>query len=94
MIDARGDQQLSELFTRHLTRAGNLVNEPVTSGDGTLDVILDLPEIDTEYGVSVTTNWLTTVAITAKATTGYTITFGTVAPADAVLDATTFRTGG
>lgn len=43
-------------------------------------------EPDATYGVNVTPNWLTTVQVTAKATSGFTINFGTPAPAGATVD--------
>jgi hypothetical protein len=39
-------------------------------------------EPDANYGVQVTTNWATTVHVTAKAVSGFTIHFGTAAPGD------------
>lgn len=50
---------------------------PVSGVDDTAMV-----EPDTAYEVFVTTNWNTTWWITAKATTGYTVNFGTSAPSD------------
>ena len=43
-------------------------------------------EPDADYAVIVTPNWSTTTFVTAKATTGFTINFGTAAPASATVD--------
>lgn len=43
-------------------------------------------EPDADYAVIVTPNWGTTSWVTAKATTGFTINFGTAAPASATVD--------
>lgn len=91
-MDTRGERQRDILFVRHLTRGGNLVDEPVTLAATTLAVVFDLAEQDVNYGVHVTPSWLTTVSVALKSTTGYMISFGTGAPADATVDTTTFRT--
>lgn len=92
-VDTRAEAQRDELFRRHLMRAGNLVAEPVTLAATSLVVTLPLSEQDANYGVSVTPSWLTTVRVHSKTTTGYTIEFGTGAPASATVDATTYRMG-
>jgi hypothetical protein len=43
-------------------------------------------EPDATYGVIVTPNWLTTVQVTSKTVSGFTINFGTPAPANAKVD--------
>lgn len=43
-------------------------------------------EPDTSYAIQVTPSWGTTVWVTAKAKGGFTINFGTAAPADATVD--------
>lgn len=43
-------------------------------------------EPDTNYAVLITPNWLTTHRVTSKATTGFTVDFGTAAPANAAFD--------
>jgi hypothetical protein len=50
------------------------------------DTETDMREPDANYGVIVTPNWGTTAWVTAKATTGFTINFGTAAPASASVD--------
>ena len=90
--DTRGERQRDILFVRHLTRGGNLVDESVPLAATALAVVFDLAEQDTDYGVHVTPNWLTTVSVSLKTKTGYMVSFGTGAPADATVDTTTFRT--
>jgi hypothetical protein len=55
--------------------------EPPADGIGNTCV-----EPDTNYAVIVTPNWLTTHRVTSKATTGFTVDFGTAAPAGATFD--------
>jgi hypothetical protein len=50
---------------------------PISGNDDT-----SMQEPDANYGVMVTPNWNTTVWITRKATTGFTMNFGTAAPRD------------
>lgn len=79
------------LCRRHLTPAGNFVNQSVTLAATTKAITFARAEQDTAYGVSACPNWLTTVAVTTKTTTGCTITFGTGAPANATVDVLTYR---
>lgn len=53
---------------------------------GTNHVDNDCREPDANFAVLVTPNWLTTWKVTGKATTGFTVTFGTAAPASATFD--------
>lgn len=55
---------------------------PAIAADGETD----MREPDANYAVIVTPNWGTTAWVTAKATTGFTIHFGTSAPAGASVD--------
>lgn len=91
MDDVRRQAQMDKLLFQTLTRAGNGIDVPVSPGAGTLSVACALVEQDARYGVSVTCNWLTTVRVVNKTTTGFDIEFGTVAPAAATLDYWTFR---
>lgn len=86
-------QQADMNLRRNLTRAGNLVDQPVPLAATTLDVTLPLEEQDANYGVSVTPNWNTDFWVTLKTTTGYRINFSAGAPADAAVDSTTYRRG-
>lgn len=79
-MDARLVRQLQVLFRRFLCKGGNGVNVPVTAAAATIAVPLELPEPDGLYGVNVTPDWLTTVRVTAKLTTQFTVDFGTAAP--------------
>lgn len=51
-----------------------------------LEIALPRPASNGKFGVRVTPSWPTTLAITGKSTTGFTVSFGTPAPADAHLD--------
>lgn len=79
------------LCRRHLTPAGNYPAQSVTLAATTKAITFPRAEQDTAYGVSALTNWLTTVAVTTKTTTGCTLTFGTAAPAGAKVDIATYR---
>ena len=79
------------MLRRWLTPAGNQTNVSVTLAAVTHSIVFARAEQDTAYGVTVTPNWSTTSAVTTKLTTGCTITFGTGAPANAVIDICTFR---
>lgn len=60
--------------------------ESVTQDATTFDVVFATATADANYQiVSLTTNWATTVEWSAKATTGFTVTFGNPAPANAKL---------
>lgn len=58
------------------------VKAPAASGTAALSA----QEPDTNYGVIVTPSWGTTAWVTSKATSGFTINFGTAAPAGATVD--------
>lgn len=60
------------------TREGSL--PPPVGGSNTM------AEPDANYGVWVSPSWLTTWRVTSKATTGFTVDFGTAAPASATID--------
>lgn len=79
------------LQQRFLTNFGNRPAVAVTAAAGTVAVAFPRAEADALYGVSVTPNWGTTAWVTAKTTTGFTVNFGTVAPANATVDIITFR---
>ena len=79
------------MLRRWLTPAGNQTNVSVTLAALTKSVVFARAEQDTAYGVTVTPNWSSTVAVTSKTTTGFTITFGTAAPANATVDFGTYR---
>lgn len=79
-LDARILTQLRLLFRRHLCPGGNGIAVVVPATDTTVDVPLAIAEQDTEYGVVVTPDWLTTVRVTSKTATQFTVDFGTAAP--------------
>lgn len=85
------DLAFRRLRFRHLTALGNVVNRAVGAGAATLAVTFPTSEGDTDYGVIATPNWLTTIRVTAKTVSGFTLDFGTVAPANATVDCVTFR---
>lgn len=86
------DRDLRQLRLRFLTLGGNAVNTAVTLAATTKAITFSpSPEINTSYGVVATPNWSTTVFITLKLTTGFTVNFGTGAPANATVDYIVFR---
>lgn len=87
----RDEAQLQRLLKRTLTLAGNRVALPVPSSATTLVATLTPDEFDAGYGVCATPNWGTTLWVTGKGTTQFTLHFGTAAPADATVDVLTFR---
>lgn len=89
--DAKDQAIWTRLRLRFFTMSGNQVNLPVTATDTTKAVVFPREEVDTEYGLSVTTNWDTTWWWTGKSTTGVTLNFSTPAPADAFVDVAAFR---
>ena len=66
------------------------VNVAVASAATTL-AVAGLSEPDTSYGVQVSTSWATTVTVTGKTTAGFTLTFGTAAPAAETVDWLLYR---
>jgi tetrahydromethanopterin S-methyltransferase subunit E len=81
------DRQLRVLLRRFLTQGGVGVDVAVTAGAATKAIAFadGKHEPNASYAVLVTPSWLTTFRVTAKATTGFTIDFGTVAPAAATV---------
>ena len=84
-------RQLAVLIRRYLTPGGTEHSLSVTAAAVTKAVTLAKPEQDASYGVLVTPNWLTTFRVTAKSKTGFTVDFGTAAPASAAIDYLVFR---
>lgn len=82
---------LRRLRVRVGTPAGATVGLAVLAGAASVNVPFAREEVDTGYGVLVTPSWLTTVAVTARAVDGCTVSFGVVAPADATVDVLVFR---
>ncbi|HEY4186270.1 MAG TPA: PilZ domain-containing protein [Polyangia bacterium] len=68
--------------------AGNLrgIDVAVESGALFVEIALPHPETDGHFGVQVTPSWQTALAIVGKTTAGFTVSFGTPAPAEAHLD--------
>lgn len=89
--DARQDAIWQRLRLRFFTSAGNVAQKPVTAAATSVAITFPREEPDTDYGVSVTPNWNTTVWVSNKTTTGCTINFGTAAGAGATIDLITFR---
>jgi len=89
--DARQDAVWQMIRRRWFTSAGNTVQQAVTLGATSVAIAFPRTEVDTRYGVSATPSWGTTVWVSARSTTGCTITFGTAAPANATVDVLTFR---
>jgi hypothetical protein len=62
------------------------INVGVTADASLLRVSFPTPETDAAYGVQVSPSWPTMSAISDKTAEGFTITFGTPAPASATID--------
>lgn len=90
-MSLRDEERTRRLLLRHLTQGGNAVNVAVTLAATTHAITFPRTESG-DYGVTVTPSWGTTVWVTAKTDTGFTVNFGTAAPALATFDCTTFRT--
>ncbi len=90
-VDQRDNTQYEILRRRHLTKGGIGVATAITLAAANQNIPLNFAERDTAYGVNVTPNWGTTVYVTAKTTTQFTVNFGTVAPANATIDWHVFR---
>jgi hypothetical protein len=58
----------------------------VTSGQTTLAITFATAQADANYAVLCTPNYATTCYVTNVATTGFTISFGTAAPANATVN--------
>jgi hypothetical protein len=86
--DHRFSRQLMVALNRFLTKGGVAVAVPVTVTATTKAIVFADGRVETDngYGVLVTPSWLTTFRVTAKATTGFTIDFGTGAPGNATVD--------
>jgi len=67
------------------TPAANLrgINVPVKKGAKEVRVLFQKPEADDNYAVSVTPSWLTTACVPHQNGEGFTVRFGTAAPANA-----------
>lgn len=84
----------SRLRLRHFTPSGCGVDVAVSAAATSLVVVFERAEPDTSYGLSVLPSWSTTAYVVAadKATTGFTVTFGTGAPGGGgVIQWTSFR---
>lgn len=90
-MDARESAIWQRMQFRFFTSAGNVVARSVTAAATSVVVTFPRQEPDTDYGVSVTPSWNTTVWTSNKTTTGCTIHFGTAAGAGATIDLLTFR---
>jgi hypothetical protein len=86
--DLRIARQLRVLLRRFLTQGGTGVNVAVTATATTKAIAFadGRHEPNATFGVLIATSWLTTWSVTAKATTGFTVSFGTAAPANATVD--------
>jgi hypothetical protein len=62
------------------------INVGVTADASLLRISFPTPETDAAYGVQVSPSWPTMSAISDKTAEGFTITFGTPAPASATID--------
>ena len=62
------------------------INQAITTGATTLAVTFGTAYPDAAYAVNCTANYNTTCFVTGKATTGFTLNFGTAAPASSTVD--------
>lgn len=90
-VNTREEEQVRRIRFRYATSGGCGVKIPVTVTAVTAVIPLARKESDTNYGVHITTSWLTTRAVTARTTSSFTCTFGTAAPASSLLDFIIFR---
>lgn len=91
-LPTRAEQEQRVIRYRVLTRAGNGVAAAVTAGATTLAVTLPKTESGSDYGVVATPGWATTVWVTGKSTTSFTLNFGSAAPGGgSTVDYFTFR---
>ena len=90
--DARESAVWQRIRLRCFTSAGNKVAQAVTAAATSVAVTWPRTEVDASYGIVATPNWGTTCWVSARTTTGCTVTFGTAAPANATVDILTFRT--
>jgi hypothetical protein len=92
MQDGRREAEWRVLRVRYLTRGGTGINTAVTAAASSVAVAFTKAEQDAVYGVVATPDWGTTTYVTSKATTGFTLNFGTAAPGGGgVVDWTVFR---
>jgi hypothetical protein len=85
-------EEFRRLRRRFATAAGCGVQITVTAAATTAVIPFIRDEADTNYGVQIMTSWLTTRAVTVRTKSSFTCTFGTAAPASALLDFIIFRT--
>lgn len=71
--------RLSTLIGRYLTKAGVGI-QAITAAATSKAITFALTEPDALYGVLATPNWSTTCYVSALATSGFTLNFGTAAP--------------
>lgn len=91
MADTRTEAQLGIVFQRYLTQGGTGVDTSVAGGATTKAITFVRQEPDTSFGVVATPGWNTTVWVTAKAKTGFTLNFGTVPVGTKTIDWVAFR---
>lgn len=93
--NTREDAIWRNLLRRLFTQGGAQVAVAVALGAASKAIAFERREPDTGYGVLVTPSWPTTVSVAAadKSATGFTVHFGTVAPANATVSFLTFRKG-
>lgn len=85
---------LRALVGRHITRIAPGVKIPVPLAAVALVVTVPTggqAEPDTSYGVHATPSWNTSVWLTGRTVTQFTLNFGAAAPANATVDYTVFR---
>jgi hypothetical protein len=91
MTNARVSTLLDRIVKRFGTAGGVGVQYPIPVTASAVTITFLRREWDTDYGVLVTPSWPTTVAVTARTTTGFDVSFGTAAPPGATVDWCLFR---
>jgi hypothetical protein len=91
--DLKLARQIGIVLRRFLTPGGVGVAVAVTAAAVAKAIAFadGKKEADANYGVLATPSWGTTVWVTAKAKTGFTLNFGTAAPANATVDYAVLR---
>jgi tetrahydromethanopterin S-methyltransferase subunit E len=90
-MDAREQREWHVVKRRLLTPGGVGVSVAVANGATSHAVTFARTEADASYAVLVEPSWLTTHRVTSKATTGFTVSFGTAAGAADTIDYAVLR---
>ena len=85
-------RQWRQLLMQYMhTQAGLRVKLAVGNGATTVTYTFSSPDYDDNYGIVATPTWSTTVRVSARSITAFTLTFGTAAGASDTVDVMSFR---